>query len=240
MEAMAKAPSVSAGSTRCSPVAAARGGKQVGLQREQQDEQDAEEERRRRLPDQGHAHRHVIERRVALHRGEEADRHRDERRRARRRSSAELEGGAADSPITTSQAGWRKWIERPKSPRRTLPRKTAYCTGSERSRPSSVRDAHDLAARARRAAAAAAPDRRDSRMTTKTTVETSQSATRARNSRGPRNATNAAHRGAPAGAPAAGPRPAAVAHARRNLKLKRRISNCWFGFGVNSTYFCSP
>ncbi len=29
-------------------------------------------------------------------------------------------------------------------------------------------------------------------------------------------------------------------YARRNLKLKRRISNCWFGFGVQSTYFCSP
>src|SRR5437660_1122467 len=26
----------------------------------------------------------------------------------------------------------------------------------------------------------------------------------------------------------------------RNLKLKRRISNCWFGLGVKSTYFCSP
>ena len=29
-------------------------------------------------------------------------------------------------------------------------------------------------------------------------------------------------------------------YARRNLKLKRRISNCWFGFGVHSTCFCSP
>src|SRR5262249_12937682 len=29
-------------------------------------------------------------------------------------------------------------------------------------------------------------------------------------------------------------------YARRNLKLKRRISNCWFGFAVHSTYFWSP
>jgi hypothetical protein len=29
-------------------------------------------------------------------------------------------------------------------------------------------------------------------------------------------------------------------YARRNLKLKRRISNCWFGFGAHSTYFWSP
>ena len=29
-------------------------------------------------------------------------------------------------------------------------------------------------------------------------------------------------------------------YARRNLKLNLRISNCWFGFGVHSTYFCSP
>jgi len=32
----------------------------------------------------------------------------------------------------------------------------------------------------------------------------------------------------------------ARAYTRRNLKLKRRNSNCWFGFGVHSTYFWSP
>src|SRR5262249_36877080 len=29
-------------------------------------------------------------------------------------------------------------------------------------------------------------------------------------------------------------------YALRNLKLKRRISNCWLGFGVHSTNFWSP
>ena len=37
------------------------------------------------------------------------------------------------------------------------------------------------------------------------------------------------------GAPAA-----SLSHARFSLKLKRRSSICWLGFGVNSTYFCSP
>src|SRR5712692_7730014 len=36
------------------------------------------------------------------------------------------------------------------------------------------------------------------------------------------------------------PRGHGSSYTRRNLKLKRRISNCWFGLGVKSTYFCSP
>src|SRR5262245_50136742 len=70
----------------------------------------------------------------------------------------------------------------PKSPRRTLPRKTAYCTGMGRSRPSSART------RANSLCGASGGSRSgtgspDSRMTTKTTVETSQSAIAARMSR---------------------------------------------------------
>ena len=40
------------------------------------------------------------------------------------------------------------------------------------------------------------------------------------------------HRGGARRAP-----PRQVAYARRNLKLKRRISSCWSGSGVHSTYF---
>ena len=59
-------------------------------------------------------------------------------------------------------------------------------------------------------------------MTTNTTVETSHTAMAARPSRAARKAKS--------GKP----------YARLNLKLNCLISNCWFGFGVQSTYFWSP
>ncbi len=77
------------------------------------------------------------------------------------------------------------------------------------------------------------------RITTKTTVVTSHTATSARRIFGARNATIPGIGMTRPGAPTAGPRTAG-GYARLNLKLKGRISNCWFGFGVNSTYFCSP
>ena len=41
-----------------------------------------------------------------------------------------------------------------------------------------------------------------------------------------------------AGAPCEAP--AAHIYARRSFRLNLRSSNCWFGFGVNSTYFWIP
>ncbi len=80
-------------------------------------------------------------------------------------------------------------------------------------------------------------------MTTKTTVETSQRAIRARKSRWTTNGRSPRMGEAPSPLPSprVGEREGqGRCYARRNLKLKRRISNCWFGFGVHSTYFCKP
>src|SRR5512145_367129 len=109
-------------------------------------------------------------------------------------------------------AGSRKCSERPKSPRRTLPRNTAYCTGSGRSSPSS-RATRAYSLRGASGGSSSGTGSPDSRMTTKTTVETSQRATRARSSREPRNVTS--ERMEAAGAPR--PRPV---HLLRALELE--------------------
>src|SRR5882724_11873041 len=62
------------------PAAPPRGGEEIGLEGEEQDEEDAEEEGWRRLADQGESHGRVVEDGVALHGGEEPDGHRHERR----------------------------------------------------------------------------------------------------------------------------------------------------------------
>ena len=82
----------------------------------------------------------------------------------------------------TSIAGWRKWIERPKSPRSTFARKTPYWTGRDRSRPRSrrTRSISEIGASGGSSRGTGSPD---SRITTKTTVETSQRATRVLKSR---------------------------------------------------------
>src|SRR5262245_60025456 len=84
-------------------------------------------------------------------------------------------------------AGSRKWMERPKSPRRTLPMKTAYCTGRGRSRPSSrrTRSISLVGASGGSRSGTGSPL---SRITTKTTVVTSHTATSARSSLETRNA----------------------------------------------------
>src|SRR5437867_2190269 len=92
---------------------------------------------------------------------------------------------AGKYPRTTPKAGWRKWIERPKSPRSALPRNTAYCTGSGRSRPSSART-RKISLRGASGGSSSGTGSPDRRMTTNTTVETSQSAMAARSSREPR------------------------------------------------------
>ncbi len=78
----------------------------------------------------------------------------------------------------------------------------------------------------------------DRRMTTKTTVETSQSAIQRAEEPGAEEGEEPAHE--PLARGPAGSGPGRPVYARRNLKLKRRISNCWCGFGVHSTYFCRP
>src|SRR5579862_18348 len=93
-------------------------------------------------------------------------------------------------------------MDRPKSPCRMLPRKTAYCTSSGRSSPSScrTRKVSDGGASGGSSSGAGSPD---SRMTTKTTEETSHSATSVRTSRYARNAPKPriVTRGDPRGAP---------------------------------------
>src|SRR5262245_27561339 len=78
-------------------------------------------------------------------------------------------------------------MERPKSPRTTLPTKTAYCTGRGRSRPSSrrTRSISLVGASGGSKSGTGSPL---SRITTKTTVVTSHTATSARRSFGTRNA----------------------------------------------------
>jgi hypothetical protein len=61
---------------------AARRREPVGLEREQQDEQDAEKEHGCGLAEERHAHRDVVEQRVALDGGEQADGHRHHQREA--------------------------------------------------------------------------------------------------------------------------------------------------------------
>ena len=46
---------------------------------------------------------------------------------------------AGMAPAIISATGWRVWNERPRSPWRAFTRKSAYCTGSGRSSPSSRR-----------------------------------------------------------------------------------------------------
>src|SRR6185436_12786986 len=78
-------------------------------------------------------------------------------------------------------------MERPKSPRSALPMNTAYCTGSERSRPSSrrTRSISLVGASGGSSSGTGSPL---SRITTKTTVVTSHTATSARRIFGARNA----------------------------------------------------
>ena len=114
------------------------------------------------------------------------------------RPSSRVAGMRAD---TTEKAGSRKWIERPKSPRRMLPRKTAYCTGSGRSRPSSART-RKISLRGASGGSSSGTGSPDSRMTTKTTVETSHSAIRARTQARAEKADDVTHE-VRAGAPAA-------------------------------------
>src|SRR5205814_657331 len=92
-----------------------------------------------------------------------------------------------------------------KSPRRTLPAKTAYWTGSARSRPSSrrTRMISLVGASGGKSSGTGSPDRR---MTTKTTVVTSQTATSARRSFGPRKPRTARIGDGAPGAPAREPR----------------------------------
>ena len=76
----------------------------------------------------------------------------------------------------------RKWMERPKSPRKACLRNTPYWTGIGRSRPSScrTRSISAMGASGGSRSGTGSPDRR---MTTKTTVTTRQSATSVRKSR---------------------------------------------------------
>jgi hypothetical protein len=92
--------------------------------------------------------------------------------------------------VTTCMAGCRKWMDRPKSPSKTLRTKTRYCTGSDRSRPSSART-RKISLRGASGGSRSGTGSPDSRMTTNTTVDTSQSATSARRSRLPRKVRSA-------------------------------------------------
>ena len=113
---------------------------------------------------------------------------------------------AGKRSTTTSRAGDLTRIDWPKSPRSTLPRKTAYCTGSGRSRPSSARTrANSL--RGASGGSSSGTGSPDSRITTNTTVETSHSATRARPRRPARKTRKARSAAGPALPPRPGPAP---------------------------------
>ena len=163
-----KAPRVSAGSTRFRQSPRPEVGKRSS-QSEQQDEQDADEERRRRLPDQGHAHRRVVEERVRA----------SSRRGARSGSRPRWRTGRGEGPARA----WRAPVPRPPSwpssgsgssgrsrPATASLRKTPYWTEIGRSRPSSrrTRSISAMGASGGSRSGTGSPDRR---MTTKTTVD---------------------------------------------------------------------
>src|SRR4030095_14107023 len=188
MEAMAKAPSVSAGRTRCSQPPRPEVGNQFAL---------SENSRMNRMPRKNvgadwptRATPIVMWSIGELRLTAESRPMGTATTRARPKAASASSAVAGTETLHTRQAGWRKWMERPKSPRRTLPRNTASCTGRGRSRPRSLpRRSYSLrGAPGGTSNGTGSPDRR---MTTKTTVETSQRATSARNSRGPRNPTSA-------------------------------------------------